>query len=49
MVLDCLVRQTRDRESDVMRELDALSARTVEGRCGTCLAVGPVFFPDRKR
>jgi len=45
--LDCLVRHTRDRASDVIRELDALSARTVEGRCGTCSAAGPVFFPDR--
>jgi len=47
--LDCLVRHTRDRASGVVRELDALAARTVEGRCGTCAAVGPVFFPARTK
>lgn len=46
--LDCLVRHTRDRASDVIRELDALAARVVEGRCGTCFELGPVFFLRRK-
>ena len=45
--LDCLVRHTRDRASDVTRQLDALAARFGEGRCGTCAEVGPVFFPRR--
>jgi hypothetical protein len=47
--LECLVRHTRDRASDVIRELDALAARIVEGRCGTCAEVGPVFFSRRTK
>jgi len=46
--LECLVKHTRERASHVIRELDALSAHTVEGRCGTCSEAGPVFFPRRK-
>ena len=46
--LDCLVRHTRDRASDVMRELEALPAHTEEGRCGTCREVGAVFLSPRK-
>jgi len=46
--LDCLVKHTRDRASHVMRELDALVARTGEGRCGTCSVVGSIFISPRK-
>jgi hypothetical protein len=41
--LDCLVRYTRDRATDVIGELDALAARVSEGRCRMCAKVGPVF------
>ena len=47
--LDCLVRHTRERASDVVRELDALAVRVEDGRCGTCAAAGPVFAPSRTR
>jgi Zn-finger protein len=46
--LDCLVRHTQDRATSVIRDLDALAARVVEGRCGTCSEVGPVFFAQRR-
>lgn len=47
--LECLVKHTSARASDVVRELDALSVRVEEGRCVTCAEAGPVFSPKRTR
>jgi hypothetical protein len=47
--LDCLVKHTRKRASDVMRELDALAIRVDEGRCGACAEAVTVFSPKRTR
>jgi hypothetical protein len=40
---DCLVRHTQMRADEVFRQLDALRATLVEGRCASCAEVTPVF------
>ena len=40
--LDCLVRHTRLRVDDVLRQIDVLQLGISEGRCGWCAEVGPI-------